>query len=344
MNTRSASTFLAVLFCSLVVMTAGCDDDDDGGTGPTPDEVPQQWQGVWEQTTTTSPCGDEPARLLLRSTTVDTVLVCPDQTHLFEQFDEYSDQCTETWNGRTLFLSCDGTTDFGECTIGFSAEVEVALDDDANSYAFTGHYDFTTSLECGDLFDRTCEELVGDAIRISDSIAGCDTMGTQPPLGEFSMTIEDSDGLPSLLLDERIVQVARSSGGAWTITGRNFPPGPTQSVVLTIPDDAPVGVPFTLSLGDAEPAATLVYTEERNDGMWSLVGFDGTLTLDRADDERILGALSGRGEMRDAAGAATDSVTVAGSFDLQVDTVVPPLRRAVRDRILGAVHRAIVGH
>ena len=337
MHMWSART-VAVLLCS-VLLAVGCDDDGDGGTAPENGDTPEVWQGVWEQTTTTSACGDAPR--LRQATSVDTILICPERVYMFEQFEDFADECTETWNGRTLRLTCTGTTSFSGCTVGFSAEVEAALAPDGQSYSFTGFYDITTSLECGDLFDRTCEELDGDAVRVSDSIADCDG-AEPPPLGEFSLTIDDTDGQPMLRLDERVVQVAQTTGGAWTIAGRNFPPGPTQSVVLTVPDDVAVGTPVPLTLGDEEQGATFVYTEERDEKQWAMVGFDGTLTLDRADDEKIVGSLGGAGAMRDAPGSPVDSVQVSGAFDLRVDTVVPPLRQAVVDRIRGAVHRAVV--
>ena len=304
-----ARILLAFGACAALLLPTGCGDDDGGGGGgggngdPTGLEVPQEWLGVWENTLTTTPCADASGSLM-RETTVDTFLICPDAVNAFddEEFEAFADLCTETIDGNTYRIVCQGTeTVFGTCSVDLDVDVAAVFSPTGDSYSFSGRYEAIASPGCGGTFADFCEEVDGTAVRISTSTEGCDGGdggGDDGGSGGNSLdiTVTGSGGASNVSFGENeIFLTVVPQGQGWGLTATNLATDFTnfQAFGLAVPPNVTTGSGWSVSTTGTDTDVGIEFTDARGGVGWELVTFDGLATISTLTSTRLAGSLSG---------------------------------------------------
>lgn len=322
-----ARLLLGLGVCVAFLLPTGCGDDDDGGGGngdPTGLDVPQEWLGVWENTTTTTPC-DLASAPALRETTVDTVLICPDAVNVFddEELAALEDICTETVDGNTYRIVCDGTeTIFGNCAVDIDADVTAVFSPTGDSYTFSGRYQAVASPGCAGVIADVCEDVSGSATRISTSTEGCDD-GDDGGSGSTAVevVVTGGSGVPSISFgqDEVFLTIA-PEGEGWALAATNVPTDFTnfQAFAIVVPPDVEPGAAWSVGTPVTDNDIDIEFTDVRQGAAWELVDFDGLANITALTDTRLAGTLSGGGTLAGPDGESTESIDLDVTFDATI--------------------------
>lgn len=321
MNNR-VRRLLALGACAALLLPLGCGDDDDGNGGngaPTGLDVPQEWQGVWENTVTTTDC-ETASGTVFRETTVDTVLVCPDAIDVFddEEFGALSEICTETIDGNTYRIVCQGTeTFFDECGASIEADVSAVFSPTGDSYTFEGRYEVVASPECNGVVESLCQEVSGTAVRISTSTEDCDP--DPADTSTVDVTVTGSSGVPSISFDDAEISLAIApEGSGWTLVATNVPADVTnyQSLTVVVPPDVEPGAGWRVGTPVTDNDIDIQFVDVRQGVAWRLVDFDGLANISTRSDTRLTGLFSGGGTLADPDGQTTESIDLDVTFDV----------------------------
>ena len=168
-----------ILGLVVLLLWAGCGDDDSTNTGDAPDPIdidgalviPAEWAGTWEITLTFRDCSTNE----IRGQEVLTSLVCPGDT-LVNPFVAIFEDCDGSRTGNHLEANCSYQNSEGACQI--TVGVDFSMDVSGNSLTGSGTITTPATPECGGLFTTGCERVGISGTRLSSSTAGCATVTT----------------------------------------------------------------------------------------------------------------------------------------------------------------------
>ena len=199
MNTTWSRWVATCAIVSIALFPAGCGDDDDnggggggggGGTGLTSLDVPEQWWGVWSETSTETDCTVDPPETTGPFT--GEIVFCPDSAGLTDEINSFGDGlddiCNATLTANSGTVTCDGTIEIDPvnlpgCRVRVDVDATIMLTGE-DSYTFASSFSFTPVSDCTfEIFEEMvefpaiCGETEGSATRISTSTDSCDDEG-----------------------------------------------------------------------------------------------------------------------------------------------------------------------